>query len=147
MAYIEEDSASGDYWEAGIVIVNKNAYARSLKKALVEIETFMGTHPDAVVVIRIKNIAEGSVAAVKEHLPETIKILDRSRKASLGFARNGLLKNAVQNNMRIFLFVNRSIYSSVRAVYMNELQQVEFSVFFIYFSISVLKSNKYNTIE
>jgi len=127
VAYISADQASGDYWEEGIVIVNKKAYARSLKKALVEIELFMQTHPDTVVVIRIKDVAKDSVALVKEHLPETLDFLMKGRYARLGFVTNVLLKNAVDHKMNIFVFVEKSIYTyhSQPRVYMNELQQVE----------------------
>ena len=34
------------------MIVHGKAYSRSLRKALKEIEEFMGAHPDSVVVIR-----------------------------------------------------------------------------------------------
>lgn len=123
-AYIGPGHASGAYWEEGIVIVHGKAYSRSLRRALKEIEVFMGAHPDSLVVIRIRSdYAQWATSSVKLHLPTELSCLVTSENVRLNEERNPLLSTAISTNKRMIVFISPNLLSSPR--YLHTLHTVE----------------------
>lgn len=124
--YVE--SGSSDWWEPGLVLVHCHqtfgcAYSRSLEKAMVEIEDFLGQNRDEIVVIRFKDHPEHSRDNIRQHLGEALKHLQSSSKVQINPNPNPRIGDAIRSNKRLLIFVNGGFYRSGYGF--NPLQQVE----------------------
>ena len=126
LAHISE--SSGDWWEEGIVLVHCNdkigcAYSRSLKRALLEIEDFLGKNQDEIVLIRFKDHAETSREYIRKHLAdEVLSIFQTSSKVKINPDPNPRLGNAIKSNQRLLIHTNGGFYLGRP---FNSLRQVE----------------------
>ena len=120
--------ASGDWWEKGLVLVHCNddigcAYSRSLRKALLEVEDFLGRNRDEIVLIRFKDHAETSRSYIRQHLAdEVLNIFETSSKVRINPNTNPRLGDAITSNERLLIHVNGGFWPRKP---FNSLQQVE----------------------
>lgn len=122
------------WWVEGLTLVHGGAYAGSFAKAMEEIDEYMSKNSDAVVVVRIKDVVKTEEPLVKTKLAQFIG--DKFKppvNSSPAFHvklnpkghKLGTLKDAVDNNERLFLYVTSGIFSSTYSDYMHKLSQVE----------------------
>ncbi|XP_063691193.1 uncharacterized protein LOC134823585 [Bolinopsis microptera] len=126
LAHISEDS--GDWWEKGLVLAHCNenigcAYSHSLKRALLEIEEFMGQNRDEIVLIRFKDHAETSREYIKKHMAnEILSIFRTSSKVRINPDSNPRLGDAITSNKRLLIHTNGGFWMGKP---FNSLSQVE----------------------
>jgi hypothetical protein len=106
-------------------------YGGFFRDALQEIFDFMALHRDAVVLVRMKNVFETSV--VSTLLGQELQaVVDKNGDKAVRFSprglrnRNPLLKDAIEKNERLFLYVTKQIdtYGKMWKSW-NRLSQVE----------------------
>ena len=126
LAHVEE--SSGDWWEEGIVLVHCNgalgcAYSRSLRRALREVENFLGDNRDEVVLLRMKDHAEESRDYIRQHLAaEVLGIFQHSNKVRINRLSNPKLGEAIARNERLLIHTNGGFGLSSP---FNNLRQIE----------------------
>ena len=99
------------------------AYSRSLRRAMSEIENFLGSHGDEIVVVRMKDHPEDSREYIRDHLSrELSRFITGSGKVKLSRTDNPVLGEAIERNERLVVTVNGGFYPWKP---IHELRQVE----------------------
>ena len=106
VSYItEEESNSGEYYETGIVLVHGLAYSKSLRRALLEINTWLGKaeNRNEVVVLRADNHHGEKRQEIAGALEEEFRVVTSTK---MNPSPNPLLGDAVKRNERLVVFMN-----------------------------------------
>ena len=107
VSYItEEESNSGEYYEIGIVLVHGLAYSKSLRRALLEINTWLGKaeNRNEVVVLRADNHDGEKREEIAGALEEEFRVVTSTK---MNPSPNPLLGDAVKRNERLVVFMNK----------------------------------------